>query len=129
MADRKDRTRAAAATAKRLGLSVAQWRLMRANGAIDAYSKQRCRALDRGILWGIAFPTWWRIRSDSGHWADRGRHAYVLSRIDMAGPFTADNVHVVRFGAMFAGEDTRPRRERPTPPWVADRGWFLRSAA
>lgn len=65
--------------------------------ARQQFKQQRRMAEHRGIAWDISLATWWGIWEQSSLWTSRGRGAnrYVLARIDMNGPFTVENVHII----------------------------------
>lgn len=64
---------------------------------MGAFVRQRCTARARGIAWGFTFWAWWQVWEASGHWAERGRgHGYAMSRIGDAGPYSPENVRIVR---------------------------------
>ncbi|MDN7490552.1 Trp family transcriptional regulator [Burkholderia sp. AU45274] len=69
-----------------------------AKKAWDAFSVQRSRAAYREIAWEMTFPEWWKIWSESGHWAERGRAhigVYVMARFGDSGPYKVGNVEII----------------------------------
>lgn len=61
------------------------------------YRYQERTAHHRGIGWEFNFASWWKVWSDSGKWALRGRgHGYVMSRIGDAGPYSPENVRIIK---------------------------------
>lgn len=59
------------------------------------YSTQKKTAAQRGIGWEMSFPQWWKVWSDSGRWAERGRGLYVMARIGDTGPYSVENVEII----------------------------------
>ncbi len=61
------------------------------------YSRQRNRALVRGIDWQFDLETWRALWLASGHWEERGagRGRYCMARNGDVGPYAPDNVRIV----------------------------------
>lgn len=64
--------------------------------AFTAYHGQRVQAGRRDIAWEFTFETWWKVWTESGKWAQRGRHRdeYVMSRHGDRGPYAPGNVRI-----------------------------------
>jgi hypothetical protein len=112
------------------GCGIEMWRILVANGATSAFTRQRQNARARGIEWKLSLFEWWQIWDASGHWGDRGRNKgqYVMSRAGDSGAYEASNVCIVTNTENFnaakkhavAGQEgvylTRPGLAKP---WVA----------
>ena len=61
------------------------------------YRYQERAAHQRGIGWEFNFASWWKIWSESGKWAQRGRgYGYVMARFNDNGPYSPDNVKIIK---------------------------------
>lgn len=81
---------------RRIGLEMARQGRAYKQTPLGAYCQQRNTAADRGIAWELNFEQWWRLWSDSGKWADRGRGVgkYVMCRRGDVGPYSAANAFI-----------------------------------
>src|SRR6516162_1329529 len=63
-----------------------------------AYFDQVRAARSRDILFLFSFDEWWSFWKKSGHWDKRGlkRGQYVMARFGDVGPYSADNVEIVK---------------------------------
>lgn len=93
-----------------------------------AFDHQRRAAKQHGIVFNLTFVQWLNIWEKSGHLADRGRGSskYAMVRIGNEGPYSEDNVQIVRFGD-YVRERSRTKKVEPTqevapeakmPPWL-----------
>jgi hypothetical protein len=66
----------------------------------DAFSKQKHQADRRGIAFTFSFEEWLRVWTESGHLQERGcrRGQYVMARIGDKGPYSFDNVKIIKSG-------------------------------
>jgi hypothetical protein len=73
------------------------YKVLKANGATAAYTRQRENAKKRGIGWNFILADWWQIWYESGKWSKRGRgHGrYVMARFGDKGPYEVDNVKII----------------------------------
>lgn len=62
------------------------------------FMEQKNRAAQRGIPFLLTFEQWWLVWQQSGHWHERGcrNGAYVMARNGDCGPYSADNVKIIR---------------------------------
>lgn len=64
--------------------------------AADQYRFQRHNAQIRGVPWGLTFPQWMQIWTESGHLHERGRSrdAYCMARKHDKGGYVIGNVYI-----------------------------------
>jgi hypothetical protein len=98
------------------GLDKEAYAALVACGAVDAYNRQKCNAGKRGIGWNLTLGEWWRIWSDSGKWAERGRGRgkYHMARNRDGGTYAAGNVRIIVCEDNLA-EEAEIRRQRNIP--------------
>lgn len=60
------------------------------------YKEQKKAAKQRGIIWQLSYPVWYKIWQESGHWYERGRKKgqYVMSRPGDKGPYAVWNIKI-----------------------------------
>ena len=61
---------------------------------LSKYRSHRQAARKRGIGWKFNFGSWWKMWSESGKWALRGRGKYVMARSGDEGPYAVENVYI-----------------------------------
>src|SRR5262245_7385060 len=78
------------------------------------FCEQRARAKRRRIGWELPYWQWLQIWQDSGHLHDRGTHKgeWVMARFGDKGPYSLDNVRIVRVETNNS-EAMRPKKRRP----------------
>ena len=59
------------------------------------YRQQRNNAKRRGVAFLLTYEEWCKIWDDSGMYAYRGRHGYVMGRINDEGPYEVGNVEII----------------------------------
>jgi hypothetical protein len=62
---------------------------------MQQFRQQRSNAKRRGIGFYLTFSEWWRIWDKSGMYAHRGRHGFVMGRIDHDVGYEVDNVEII----------------------------------
>lgn len=95
-----------------------------------AFNKQRVSAGFRGVPWMLTFDEWMDIWNKSGFLKDRGRGKgkYVMARYRDVGPYSSDNVEIIKCETNAA--DARSNHPR-TPEQLRSqvkpgRGWTKR---
>ena len=80
--------------------------------ARDRYNQQKHMAVKkRNIPFEITFAEWYDIWMKSGHWEERGRSGYVMSRHNDTGPYAVGNVEI-----KHTSENAFDRRGIKYPP-------------
>ena len=71
-----------------------------------AFYTSRCQARLRGHEWYISQEEFFELWSTNDRWASRGRHSddLTMSRIDMAGDWSMDNVQICTRREMLKAE-------------------------
>jgi hypothetical protein len=92
---------------------------------LERFCRQRWGAKRRCIEWLFSYEEWLRVWQDSGHLHERGPRCgqYVMARKGDLGPYSADNVRIVRCeinGFESAGwKKRRTRRALEIAKWKA----------
>jgi hypothetical protein len=78
------------------GVSLDEYRSIRAAGGTSPYSHQRVSSRRRGIEFKLTLGEWWSVWSASGkyHLRGKGIGRYCMSRIRDSGGYVVGNVHI-----------------------------------
>lgn len=83
----------------------------RADGRWRAFCEQRNNSRALGVAWNLSFSTWWFLWNESGQWGMRARRfdGFVLTRDDLSGPYSIENVSIRSFSDHMRRSMTRYR--------------------
>lgn len=95
--------------------AISPLRLSHVRHPVSLFGDLRSRIKKEGVKFDLKFVDWWRAWQESGHWHERGRQGYQMTRWDRNQGWSRDNIRIVtvseRFSDGFIQCSAKARRE------------------